>query len=1411
MKDVRVTDIDFNRIRSEGKGGQRAAFEEFLCQLARRDTSGEEGEFRRVEGSGGDGGVECYWLLKDGTKRAYQAKFWTRAGDISWKQVNASVEQALSAHPDMETYVVALPCDLTGRSGKKGKGKSGWQHWDTHLEKWQKLAQTQERRVDFQVWTASELQDKALRLLPAGAINYWFGSTQFDDEWFAAQSQVAISDLGIRYSPLAHIETEVQECFRAFVRDPASCRTVVRSMSCVRERYAALERSLETLGVSQLAAPLAALSNDFDQLRDEVFPTDIAEPGLWSEVKKEWRGLLERLGAVLSELRTPAKEQEPTGRAIREIDRLVEVCNQLERDFSAKPCQFWDAKAMLLVGPFGTGKSHAMGKILESAITECRPAVLFLGQKFANRSTRSQMIEFADLAPVSTWSEFLDSLNAASEAKGKLGLVLVDAINEGAGMSIWPNELAGILAEVAQRPALRVVVSCRTEFRDRMWPPEIDIAEYELQNFTPNEFERACVRLMDDQGISRPSVAFFPPELYNPLILSTACRSLKAQGQSHFPGSLAGLSDFVDQYLRGVAHSIRQQCNVQGSLDAPIRQAFLSLAEGLLKEGTDFLDETDARHRVHVAVGRTPPVGTEWLDAILGTGALRLDPNPQAQAWEPPGNVVRFAFQIHEQEFIARALVKQAGTSAKPFHADEPLEFVKADIERDGPGSIPYWSRDWPGVLMALSVLWPEARDGEEIVDVLSPRDECPTLHAVALSSTLEGFLWRKPERVTARTTELLRTLTDLPTVYATMFKFAGIASHPWNAFRLHKDLAAFGDMATRDSVWTVAINDSNELEATIQRQIDWMLGQRSSFVDTAVGKLVGIALTWTLTTTNRSLRDRATKALVHLFRTQPIAIPPLLDRFSGVDDHYILERLMAAVYGACCTLKPKDVRVAATAVYAQVFADGKPPAHLLIRDYALGVIERAEFLGVLAREIDIEKCTPPHATDWPLEMHTNAEIDELAASVGDLFQVIVRSCTTEYGRETGGYGDFGRYVLERRVRNFLTSARELDEPETNLQASRWDGELIGNWVAWAVYEFGWNADLFPNDATHGKYVGRSRGKIERIGKKYQWIAMYDLLGMLSDHVWCKDRYGDPKRYHSALDIEFCRDIDPTVVSDGCFENAVTYKSVALQYEGLGDVRHRDWPFVDESLLDLQQATTFVSEDGRRWYRLYARSSDNSWGKEGAASFLSETSVLTACVPISDLEVVLEGWEGRRKDPLFDLEPPDFTDHEYLYELDWREIRGAIRGGEEKKYLAADRRATEEPGFLTTVCRYVWESGEDETIPQGVTCHLPAPWVSKGTGLAIDMQHPTIFRCVDGSVGFFGCYETDRRGNTVCLIDADAFDHLLLERGLACLWVFSGERLLALGIGQGRRRSFGGVAWFDNGQFNSKTWWADRG
>ena len=134
-----VPRLDFSNIRAFN-GDQRLGFEKLVCQLAKCDPPATDGEFRYMEGSGGDGGVEAYWLYPDGSEIGYQAKYFTRTGDIDWGQVDESVRQALDTRPRLKRYQVSFACDLTDRSGRQGRGKRGWEHWATHKEKWEEWA-----------------------------------------------------------------------------------------------------------------------------------------------------------------------------------------------------------------------------------------------------------------------------------------------------------------------------------------------------------------------------------------------------------------------------------------------------------------------------------------------------------------------------------------------------------------------------------------------------------------------------------------------------------------------------------------------------------------------------------------------------------------------------------------------------------------------------------------------------------------------------------------------------------------------------------------------------------------------------------------------------------------------------------------------------------------------------------------------------------------------------------------------------------------------------------------------------------------------------------------------------------------------------------------------------------------------
>ena len=205
--------IDFSKINSFGEG-QRYAFEELMCQLASHESFPEGAQFQRVEGSGGDGGVEAYWTRPDGRKVCYQAKYFLRAGAIDWDQVESSVLQAIRTHPEVSKYVIGFPCDLTDRTGVKKRGKSGWEHWKQRTKKWETLAAAQGiSDIEFEPWPKNEFLKRLFATGSEGLRENFFGDIALTQSWFRQKLDEAILSLDERYHPEDHVDVRIQELF----------------------------------------------------------------------------------------------------------------------------------------------------------------------------------------------------------------------------------------------------------------------------------------------------------------------------------------------------------------------------------------------------------------------------------------------------------------------------------------------------------------------------------------------------------------------------------------------------------------------------------------------------------------------------------------------------------------------------------------------------------------------------------------------------------------------------------------------------------------------------------------------------------------------------------------------------------------------------------------------------------------------------------------------------------------------------------------------------------------------------------------------------------------------------------------------------------------------------------------------
>ena len=191
-------------------GDQKEGFEEFVSQLARKESIPNKQRFIRKGKP--DAGVECYWILNDGTEWAWQAKYFTSSlGDSQWSQLDSSVKTIIEKHKKISKYIISIPIDPPDA---RVKGKTSMlEKWDTHVKKWSGWANEEKLNIDFVPWWHSDLIERLQKPENNGFILFWFDKESFTDEWFKVKVETATANLGNRYTPETNFELEISKIF----------------------------------------------------------------------------------------------------------------------------------------------------------------------------------------------------------------------------------------------------------------------------------------------------------------------------------------------------------------------------------------------------------------------------------------------------------------------------------------------------------------------------------------------------------------------------------------------------------------------------------------------------------------------------------------------------------------------------------------------------------------------------------------------------------------------------------------------------------------------------------------------------------------------------------------------------------------------------------------------------------------------------------------------------------------------------------------------------------------------------------------------------------------------------------------------------------------------------------------------
>ncbi len=854
------------------------------------------------------------------------------------------------------------------------------------------------------------------------------------------------ANAGARYTPKIHVDLPEAWVFEGLGRTDKFfdriqslygqlCRKTkrVQPSGDIERKFPEIAPLLNILG--QKASTLAVELKQID--RDTFTPIDFPSLAILAqEVETAVYNCYEALrqaesSSEATETRQEALDNHGYTRSRKEllgsishnIFQLQQVVREIYSLVTSDSAEAANKKALLLLGEAGTGKTHLFCDVAKRRLDDSLPTVILLGQHFNSGEPWTQIMQRLHLK-FGDRNEFLGALDAAAQVRGRRALILIDALNEGDGKRLWRDELAGILDVLNNYPRIGLAVSCRTSYEKIVIPdgliPE-KLVSLHHRGFDNYEYI-ATKTFFDHYGIERPNIPLLVPEFSNPLFLKIFCEGLAKRNLLRIPRGLKGITAIFNFFIDTV-HDILWKRLDYDDKDKLVRQAVDKLACQMAETGQPWVERGEAKQIVNQILPTTGHQNS-LLNNLLSEGLLSEDLTytyANEDDSEPQQiDIIKFPYEKFSDHLIVRYLLNKHLDKNNPvtsFNANQPLGKMLAN--------------DWEvwhysGWIEALSVQLPE-QIGQELIEL------APQVKAwdVVQRAFLQSIIWRDPNKVTDVTKTYLNEIFSQEgceeAVYNLLLTVAADPTHPFNAKFLHKHLFSL-EMPERDEWWSIYLSSQYEERGSVDRLLEWAWEAEKTHISDEAIELCGVALAWFLTTSHRYVRDRATKALVAMLHPRPHVLVRIIEQFLNVNDLYILERLYAVAYGvAMLSDKASEVQELAGKVYKWVFKDCTPPAHILLRDYARGVIEAANHRGILPQSVDIKCCCPPHKTPWLVDIPTKEELkpygetsegmDDYEWSRWDLYNSVM------------GHGDFARYVIGTNHGDFEWSSCRLGEP----------------------------------------------------------------------------------------------------------------------------------------------------------------------------------------------------------------------------------------------------------------------------------------------------------------------------------------------------------------------------------------------
>lgn len=912
----------------------------------------------------------------------------------------------------------------------------------------------------------------------------FFQQHNLSEEWFDNNFNTVADTLGPRYNRDFNVETEAGKLLDIFLLTENG----IASLNETKNNWIdSLQVYSEKCFDSSI---LLAIKSKWEDIVDYSLNTNI---DTWREsISSVQEFIIPLIVKALDEINK--SDVSKTDEKIRnqKINNLYSLKSFAEQNLFEFEGQLITNQVLCLCGEAGSGKTQLMAHTVNSLLRNKSAAVLCTGGSYLeSRKIEEQIMSYLGLDY--SFEDFVCVLEGLDVLNNSYSYIFIDAINESTNIEVWKNGLVSITNAISRFKHIKFVFSLRSGYENLILCDNIktkidnnEICQIIHRGFETNATD-AIKQFFNYYNIPFQSSDFLRSELTNPLFLKLYCENK--------PEKNCDIFTLFDTLIKNSNAEICTYLN-QPSDDNLVRSLLFELGEIMLKHGRFFV--------------RTDLYGLSFWDTYgLTSQKLKF-----VSLLEKNGIIIRSAYWGEEKYSLGYNLLEDyicAKIIINKFPDKDSLKmYVYDELLAIRDGAIQKYTNI--EVFICVCSLYAE-KYHEECIDIIDSVTEKIDI----VEPYIKSFAVRKAEAINSAFFKdyIVRNQKyyDFKVLMEVLIDNSIKANHPLNVEFLH-DFFIKQTLPVRDIIWTTYINGCWNEDNRIYQIVDFYWSGESLDISEEQTKLLLILFTWLLTSSNRMLRDGVSKAMIEILKQDFSLCKPLLEEFESINDPYVIQRLYGIVFGACMKRRNKEENLfhdLAHYTYKTIFLQDKVYPDILLRDYAKLIIERYCYeYPDNSKDIDIYLITPPYHSDR-IPIIEKCEDYDKADWNG------IRAIATSMSPDIKGhyYGDFGRYVFQSAIMEFGNIDME--------NIYRYAMHYICN-------------DLGYKDEYFARYDRQLNGgsrhdekKVERIGKKYQWIAMYNILARLSDEYPITDTWENKSHEYCGAWEPFVRDFDPTV------------------------------------------------------------------------------------------------------------------------------------------------------------------------------------------------------------------------------------------------------------------------------------------